>query len=286
MKKLMFLMLFLLVFAGVVVAQPDPDAIPAYLLINVDGFDPSDPLSEDVGYPLQAFDYWQLMGKQVPPDWIQLTLLDTTVGEAQAYCAIWWRKVDYEFVAHNYAVDGHRLRVFVKPEWVSASGINGLTRERVENYLDEWGATVFSIAQNEVVFDAGVFNAIASDGFWGMDVSAVDFTEKSYDQDTGVHKIEANYSAVNIDSAFVNWLIGDRGCTVVKDIPNKVTFTCGRDIVFDDFKLDVKSHVDGIFSDRKWYLTTDFIEAAYANGGNLDMNRQDALPYFHNRLDD
>lgn len=289
MRKLLLVILALCVMQGVAMPQPNPDAIPAYILINVDAFDPEDPMTDDVGYPLQAFDMWQLMGKQVPPNWVQLTLTDTDVKTAQAYCAAWLREVDYDVVAHDPVLDGYRMRVFVKPELVSASGLNALTRERVENYLNNWGASVVNVAQNQVTFDARIRDAIWSNGFWGVNVSVVDFTEQDYDSGTGVHTTYVNAeNLLTVSRDRIAGIIINR-CgisSIISAHPNKkqFTFECGRDTVAQAFKRDVKERVDGLYTDRKWYIIKQFIDLAYANGGNIDLTQQEAIQYLHNRL--
>lgn len=289
MKKLLAV-LMLTLCVRFVMPQPNPDAIPAYVLINVDAFDPEDPMTDDVGFPLIVSDYPQLGGMQVPPYFVQLTLTDTKVSDALTYCEAWLKEIDWEFYGadpHDWATDTHTLKVFTKSHLVSASGLNGLTREKVENYLNNWNATVLGIGPNAVVFEARIRNAIWSNGFWGRDVSAINFTEEAYDQGTGVHTMYADAEAIaSLTRDQIAGIIINRGCTITNVHPNKkqYTFECGRDTVFAEFKRDVKDKVDGFYSDRKWYIIKQFIDLAYANGGNVDMTRQDALQYLHNRL--
>lgn len=261
--------------------------MPAYVLVRaVDGWDPTDPMVYMTGYPVWVYDVNQIGGKQVPPKFIQFVITDATVGQILTYCQEWKREIDWEFVGHDYTIDGHRLNVFTKAELVSASGLNGLTRDKVETFLNNWGASVVGIAANSVVFDVTVANSIASQGFWGgLDISMAVFTEKSYEQATGIHNTEIDYTNVigatpeRVASEIVN-----RGCTVTQNATNKMRFDCGRDTAFSNFKLDVVQRAEGSFSRRKWAFTQEAIDLALANGGSYSLTRQQALAYLHNRL--
>jgi hypothetical protein len=263
----------------------DPDAIPAYVLVKANGaWEPSDPMTFGAGYPVQAFDTPQLHGKQVPPNWVQFTILDATVAEAQAYCEGWYRYIDWETTPLDPDTDYYSIRVFVRPELVSASGLNALTQEQVENYLDQWNGTFQSASRNEVIFNIYVLDAITSIGFWDYDIDPLRFSEQSYNIDTGLYTVEFNYKNIAITEERLAGIIVSNGCGVVQSIPNKITYSCSRLNAFAQFKRDVKSKVDSIYSHKKFYFTEVAVNAALANGGNLDLTRQEALPYIHNRL--
>lgn len=259
--------------------------MPAYVLVKAeDGWTQDDPMVYQTGYPVQVMPTNQYGGKQILPKFVQFVITDGTVSQIRAYCDEWRREIDWEFVSHDYAVDGHRLSVFTKPTLVSASGMNGLTRDKVEAFLNNWNAAVVSISANSVVFDAAVSDAIASNGFWSRDVSPFIFIEKSYVQVTGIHETEINYSGSGLTAEQVASAIVQRGCTVTANKPSRMTFACGRDTVFNVFKLDVLQKTQGSFARRKWAFTQEAIDAAALAGGSLALTRQQALAFLHNRL--
>lgn len=287
LKSLIIFVTLLITLVSTLVTAQD-NSMPAYILVKAQGFDSTDPMTYQAGYPVDVMSIPRLVGKQVPPKYVQVVVTDRNVNDMQsAYCDVWKKEIDWEFVGHDLSIDGHRLRVFMKAEHVSASGLNSITRNQVENFLNRWNASVFSIAQNEVVFDAVIADAIASEGFWGMNVDQAVFTELLYNQQTGIHTTRINYGAIpgakqnNVAAKIVN-----NGCTVTVNQPaqNRMTFTCSRDNVFNQFKLDVKSRVDGVFSRKRWYITQEGIDAALQNNGTLQGTQQDLLPYWHNRL--
>lgn len=270
--------------------------MPAYILVKAEGgWNPEDPMVYQAGYPVDVKDHSRIGGMQVPPAFVQVYIPDADVAEVQVYCEEWWRYVDYELVAHDYDIDGHRIRVFAKPECVSVSGLGGLTREMVEAYLNTWNATVFSVAANEVVFDALVYDAVCSEGFWERDISSISFKEKAYTQATGIHRIEADYTddpeLCARPKAEIEDYIEQRGGTIEVHAASKVTFEIQRTAVLDWFEQNVKANVDDLYSRRKFYFPQDVIDEAPTDPqdpayGTAEMTRQQAASRVHYRLDD
>jgi len=264
----------------------------SYILVKAqDGWNLDDPMVYMTGYMVDVRNHSRIGGKQVPPKFIQIEITDDddAQGIQNIYCREWRKEIDWEFVGHDYSIDGHRLRVFVKPEFVSVSGLNSLTRDQVETFLNRWNATVVSIGQNEVVFDATVFNAIKSDGFWNRDVSLVGFTEIDYNSSTGVHRVEANYSASDLNQlspdqieSYIVW----RGGVINKHPTSKVTFDINRIDVFAVFKQDVRTKTSGDYNRRSFKLLQQHIDIALANNGTLSVTRQQFAQYIYNRLND
>lgn len=262
----------------------------AWVLVRaVEAWNPDDLMVFGTGFPVEVRNRDVLGSKEIPPKFVRFIITDADKPDIDAYCEYWQHEIDWEFVGHDYSIDGHRINAFVKPELVSASGLNSLTRAKIENFLTRWGAVVQSIGPNSVVFDVTVYNAIVSEGFWGRDMIGVGFSELSYNESTGVHRIQVNYSGVpvlvNLDDAEINRFIQERGGTIVQHVANtRVRFDINRSSVFDWFKLDVYQKTESTYSVRKWYFTQQAVNLALANGGDLELTRQQALAYLHHRL--
>jgi hypothetical protein len=266
------------------------DSMPAYVLFRlVDRGPVEDPMSYLPGYPVTAMAIDQYTGKQILPKFGQIIITDMTVDEARAYCSEWNRAIDWEFVSHDWTTDTHVLNVFTKAEHVSASGLNGLTRDIVESYLNNWGGVVQAINPNSVQFRANVTDVILSDGFWGRSVPDGVLTETSYSSSTGIHSFSLNYGLIpSIPLADLAAIVTGNGCVITGNKPaqKKATFDCGRDTVFSQFKQDVKVRTDTYFARRKWRITQSAIDAIIAAGGSIELTRDQMLDFWHSRLTD
>lgn len=286
MKKLLALVFMLLTLP----AFAQEDSMPAYLLIRlVQRGDTTDPLNNIPGYPTTAEAFNQYGGKQVLPKYGQIVITDATVAEVRNYCVPWNREIDFDILSQDLASDTFTLKAFVKPEFVSQSGVNSLTREQVENYLTKWNATVQSIAANSVTFTAVIAEVIGSNGFWDMDVSGGIFNELAYLPATGLHTIRLTYSGIpGANQNNVAARIVERGCTVTANNPaqSRMTFTCNRQTVYNQFKADVKAKTDGMFTRRKWRVTQSAIDAIIAAGGSLELTRDQVLDFWRSMLSD
>ena len=172
----------------------------------------------------------------------------TDLADGGEYAVPWERILEYEVVGSNLTIDGHRIRV--RSSYVNnISGEGKITRDMVESFLNRWGAIVFTAGDNEVVFDVRILDAIKSTGFWGgWDVlDSLVLTELSYNQGTGVHRIEINYGGVSIPDPYtinrerlIKGLKRRFTNIVHDDVANTITSDTDRATVRELFQEDVK----------------------------------------------
>lgn len=293
MKRLILLVLFAL-FALFALPAIGQDEMTVYVLVRATDSNQSDgPMKQYAGTPVHADLTNQYVGGQVLPDFFQIVITDAASLQQirDAYIVRWNQIIDYEQVSHDPVTDTYQLEVFTKPEYVSASGNARITRDQVENFLNEWNATVNGISLGRVSFTARMRDAIWSNGFWGMNVSQADFSEIAYDSATGVHtmEVDADNIASVIRSEVAGMIINRCGSSAIisaHPIKKEFTFECGRSTVRDAFKEDVKQAVDGVYGIRRWRITQAMIDLAIAAGGSIDVKKAQLLPYLHNLLDD
>jgi hypothetical protein len=155
----------------------------------------------------------------------------------------------------------------------------------VEAYLNNWGASVFSAADNAVVFDVSIYNAAISQGFWEQELTGVIFSEISYVQATGVHTIQVNYTAqIAWKAKDVERRITMKGGTVISDNAGVARFTITRTAVSDVFKRNVKEKVEQILYRNQYYLPPSLIDSIISMGGVQTTNKATVLSVIHNRL--
>jgi hypothetical protein len=152
-----------------------------------------------------------------------------------------------------------------------------LTQEKVANYLAGWNASIFSTAQNEVVFDFSIYGLIQSQRFWGgkVDVQVIIWNEVSYDQGTGVHRISANHAALGNNPSFIQQYVRDRlvmyegeeNITPIISHDNMViVFEITRDAALRFFKWNVKKKVKESVKRRRWRIISTAVDNVIAQG--------------------
>lgn len=158
----------------------------------------------------------------------------------------WYCEAGFNLVNQDLAQDGYRLRLYA----VNANGALGaVTREQVESFITKWGGSVHSVGTNEVVFDIRIYDALVSEAFWEFDVSAVHFTELSYDQNTGIHRIQADYSATGKAPTYVERYVARRAANL-KDVDDFIVVSHADSVLTYDVHRSV---VRRLFEERIWY---------------------------------
>lgn len=234
-------------------------------------------------------DYNWSLGRHTLPNRIRARVSDANYGDLAQYCREWEFDVQFDVVAHDSSLDGYRVKASVPPMFYRASdGANGLTRTQVESYLSKWNATIHSIAANEVVFDALIYDAAISEGFWGDNpaLAQVAFSEV-YTEATGVHRITADYSQTNLGMLTVRKLILNRGGNIVTESTGETVFDIERGDVFSWFKKDVRSKAanvyGGMFRRRLWGFKESALQWAEGQGGDVTVTMAQLLNNLENR---
>lgn len=238
------------------------------------------------GYIVQIFEDGTSCVNTPSPPFVILKVPDITIDEVKNYTHQWQRKINYEIINQNLVIDGWRVRVFTTNPSVTDQGVGAgkITRVMVENYLNKWNATVFTFADNSVTFDATIYNAIISEGFWHADISQIVFSEISYDQVTGLHTVQVDYSPTPYRREQVINKINRKNGTITSEVGKIIQFTITRQIVFDAFKQDIKQKTESILYRRRYYLPSDFITTIENNGRNHTITKTELLTLIHNRL--
>jgi hypothetical protein len=287
MKRLLAVLIILLLTLPVFTQEGQT----VYVLVKANqSWNPSDPGTWDKGYPVYADVSNQYIGQQVLPDFVQFVITDATSLQAlkDSYVIPWNRVLDWDVTQSSLNTDTHTIELFVKPELVSASGKNRITRAEVESFLTGWKATVNSISLGRVRFTASVYDAMTSSGFWGTDVSTMTWSQNSYDKPTGVHVVNMFYSAYPGSITDIRIRTAELGCTEqsFNESQHRVTFRCARSAVLDVFKQSVKDFAEAQYSPAKWRFTDAAIDAAAAAGGSLNITQSQIPSLIHNRLSD
>jgi hypothetical protein len=201
------------------------------------------------------------------PKFVLLKVPGVTVAQAQQYIAPWTRAFTFTVVSSNLATDTHAMTIAVSAG-VASGGAGGITREQVEAFLNNWNATVNSAAANSVNFTCVILNAIRSAGFWNRDVSALSFTEVSYTQATGNHRVRADYPAA-MTAAQVEDAVRVRGGVITSHNTGarRITFDITRATVRSHFEATVIARLGSAWNRRRFRLTDAEVSAIESAGG-------------------
>ena len=219
-----------------------------------------------------------------PDSFVLVEVPDIPMVDYEHCNGAWNTILDYEVVNQNLALDGFRLKVCSTTQSVSELG--GITKDQVETYLNSWGANVLSFALNEVVFDFGIYAGVISQAFWEILISSVVCTEISYNQDTGTHRIQADYSALGNNPTYVERYVRGKQATIVSHAEKIIVFDISRSVVLAAFKQDIKEKAEKMIKRRRYYVTHAVVDFIVSLGGVLTITETELLAYIKDKVAD
>ncbi|MCP4990978.1 MAG: hypothetical protein GY928_34505 [Colwellia sp.] len=215
-------------------------------------------------------DIWEIRANDSPVGGAELThyvilkIPDRLMSELDQYALSWNIELDYTIVNQNLGIDGHRIRVS-NTKTNSTSG--SITRAQVENFLTGWGAIVFSASQNEVIFDCSINGILESESFWEVDITGAVFTEVSYDQGTGIHRISLDYSALANNPSYAERYILRHASSIISHANKVIVFEVERDTILSVLKDGIKDKVERLVKRKQYKLKSAAVDYITGQGG-------------------
>jgi len=167
----------------------------------------------------------------------------------------------------------------------------GLTKDKVEGYLNDWGAVVFSFGPNEVVFDFSIYLLTTSNNFWTkgkLDPVNIIWNEISYNETTGIHRISADYSALTNNPSFIERRINKRleDGVIVSHVNQVLTFEISRTSILQLFKAELKKDVRQRFKvkQKRWRLSNAAVNNIISQGGIVENDFSVVQTYLRDKL--
>lgn len=197
------------------------------------------------------------------------------------YSKSWERLIEFAVVGQNLSLDGYRLRLY-------STLINGtqgiITKAEVESFIQSWNGSVFSFGTNEVVFDVTIYNALTSPAFWEFDNSDIVFSEISYDQATGVHRIQADYSALSKNPTYVEQYVRGKNLTIVYHDQKVLRYDATRTVVRGAFQDDLKEKSRKTVTRRRYYFTSAVVDYIVGQGGMITTDLATLQGYIKDKV--
>jgi len=111
------------------------------------------------------------------------------------------------------------------------------------------------------------------------------FTETDYDQVSGIHTIQVDYSARGVNPSFVERYIQQYTEEVVSHLGSVITFTVSRARVRQEFLDDIKASIDKIeVRQKRYYIGTGATDAVIIAGGVITVTLVEFLSYLNDRV--
>lgn len=224
------------------------------------------------------------------PTFVLVRCPQATVEQVRDRTSAWAYAVTFTVVGSNLAVDGHRIRM--SNANAGASGVAGLTLEKVQTFLSRWGAVFVSAQEGSVTFDVTIGAAAQSVGFWGAPLHEVVLQEVAADyvQATGLHRLTATYDTNLrwLDSPLsfereVRSRIRAVGGTVETELQGVTTFTVTRADVRERFRAQVEEAL-GTYQRHRYHFTAAQVDTVVAQGGSVTLTAAQLVNAVQDRL--
>ena len=217
------------------------------------------------------------------PNFVKVNITDATLADILAYRQNWKMDLQFAVVASN--INGYRLRIYSD----SVNSLKGyITQDQVETFINEWNGSIFSVAQNEVIFDIGYFNASISEEFLERSpeqLLQINFTQLSIDA-TNI-EIRADYSTTNIQSTIIELLLINRGATINSHSNRVIEYTFPKEVIVDRFKQQIKQIMDvKTITQYRYYITEAQVDAIISAGWEVDRTLTQITTNINDKLDD
>lgn len=220
-------------------------------------------------------------GGKEPDAFVLAEVPDTPMTDYEGYNDQWKRNIDFEVVNQDVAQDGFRLRLFADN---NNGSLGAITKDEVEAFINSWGGTVHSFGSNEVVFDIRIYDALVSTAFWEIDIPNVVFDELSYDQETGIHRIEADYSALGNNPTYVERYVSRMGLDIVSHANKVLTYYADRAVVRQAFEDDIKEKARKRIARRRYHVSEAVVDNIVSQGGTTTTDITTLMSYVQDKI--
>jgi hypothetical protein len=192
-----------------------------------------------------------------------------------------WRHKELEIVSSDLVTDTFRVRIGLSP--------GEHTNAQITAYIESWNGSVVSLVPDQLEFDISIADALMSHRFWNaagqLTVSSIVFSELSYNQGTGVHRIEADYSALGNSPTWVEEYAVEKGVIVVSHDSRVLVFDATRPLVREIFESDIGRFASRTMVERRYYLPSGVVDAIIAQGGTVTTDEATLMSYMRDKAD-
>lgn len=226
-------------------------------------------------------------GGAEPNSFVLVEVPDVPMAAWEQYGNKHWRtNLQWEVVASNLAQDGYRIRIW-SDTYRAGDGKGATAREHIEQFINRWGGSVVDFAANQVRFDIRIIDAIQSTEFWDWpDLTGVVFTEQDYNQTTGVHRVQMDYSAVPTNPTSVERRAVNLGATIISHQGRVLVMDIDRADVRKQFIEDIQRGGKQNVERFRYRITSAAVDAVIAAGGTMTTDAATLMTYLRDKVAD
>lgn len=219
-------------------------------------------------------------GKE-PDKFVMVDVAGVPMLNYEGYMKAWERLIDYEEINQNLSIDGFRIRLY--SPLISSLGDGKITKDEVEPFINNWGGTVYSFGENEVVFDILIFDALKSVNFWEVDIANVIFTETNYNQTIGIHSVQIDYSGIGNNPTYIEKYVERKGAVIIDNANKVMNIEIHRSVVRNEFESDIRNKAKKIIKGRRYYIENGVVDYIIGQGGTLTTDLTTLLGYLQDK---
>jgi hypothetical protein len=204
-----------------------------------------------------------------------ITVTDQTVAQVLTYLKSWGHEPT-SVIDSNDGAGGYG--VTITSATVSSSGKNAVTRGQMDNFVTKWNGVYASHTNSTYTFDITSFDAATSEGFFGVDASAVTFVDEGFGG--GVQQV-----GITNFGPFTPTQVGNAVTSLGGTIIDSDSFSVPAATLYEGFKDDIESAWSNIsFKRRIWNINTAGMNFLAANSGVFSGTAAQVVGYLEDGL--
>ena len=234
------------------------------------------------GYPVTFNDNGAWGKEEKKPENFIRVKVPCTKEQAESIFGSWNRRTTYNITAFDPATDTFGVSMFA--DSATVVDIEGVIDvDMLEQFLTDWGVIIDKHGStiNDVRFTLKAIDALEGKGYiyFGKEDDYVIFTESFYDPESGLHRIDADYSNSAIPEQTVRDTLAAANATLISIDHDKglFTFETTRDIMTAKLEEAVRENFDTQVSLARYYLPENYVDAVKDAGGYAEESDFDTF---------
>lgn len=227
------------------------------------------------GFPVVACKSpWNWGGEECPPKFIRVNVLDANeVADVNNVMQEWKRKTTYEILHFDASKDFFRVRIFADPLISTSNPVAQVTVAEMQQFLLDWGAEKVEDASPGVLFEITAMDGITSRGLFtfGEEDANVTYTEIGYDQLSGIHTVELDYSASSLADQTIRNILSQVQLEVKTIGAGICTFEAQREKMIAQLERQVADKFNKMIARVRYRFTDSIVDTALLSNGTVDL---------------